>query len=122
MRFHHSPSLVPSQPRRPRAWLRMLPDIPARMRLSALLGAALLSILATGKATFSIPIGLGAADKAAGKALPQIIMVITGPDDIKAADFSTPTPASVLLPRILDEIGARSSEFSATAKYFRLGG
>jgi len=50
MRFHHSPSLVPSQPRRPRAWLRMLPDIPARMRLSALLGAALLSILATGKA------------------------------------------------------------------------
>ncbi|ESY00343.1 serine/threonine-protein kinase [Mesorhizobium sp. LNJC405B00] len=74
------------------------------------------------KATFSIPIGLGAADKAAGKALPQIIMVITGPQDIKAADFTTPTPASVLLPRILDEIGARSSAFSATAKYFRLGG
>lgn len=79
-------------------------------------------VVQAGKATFSIPIGLGAADKAAGKALPQIIMVITGPDDIKAADFSTPTPASVLLPRILDEIGARSSEFSATAKYFRLGG
>lgn len=74
------------------------------------------------KATFSIPIGLGAADKAAGKALPQIIMVITGPDEIKAADFSSPTPASVLLPRILDEIGARTSAFSATAKYFRLGG
>lgn len=74
------------------------------------------------KATFSIPIALGAADKAGGKALPQIIMVITGPDEIKAADFSTPTPASALLPRILDEIGARSSEFSATAKYFRLGG
>ncbi|MGX5840908.1 protein kinase domain-containing protein [Mesorhizobium sp. ArgA1] len=74
------------------------------------------------KATFSIPIALGAADKAAGKALPQIIMVITGPDEIKAADFSTPTPASVLLPRILDEIGARTSAFSATAKYFRLGG
>lgn len=74
------------------------------------------------KATFSIPIGLGAADKAVGKALPQIIMVITGPDEIKAADFSTPTPASVLLPRILDEIGARTSAFSATAKYFRLGG
>lgn len=74
------------------------------------------------KATFSIPIGLGAADKAVGKALPQIIMVITGPDEIKAADFTTPTPASVLLPRILDEIGARTSAFSATAKYFRLGG
>jgi serine/threonine-protein kinase len=74
------------------------------------------------KATFSIPIALGAADKAGGKALPQIIMVITGPDEIKAADFSTPTPASVLLPRILDEIGARTSAFSATAKYFRLGG
>jgi hypothetical protein len=74
------------------------------------------------KATFSIPIALGAADKAGGKALPQIIMVITGPDEIKAADFTTPTPASALLPRILDEIGARSSEFSATAKYFRLSG
>lgn len=74
------------------------------------------------KATFSIPIGLGAADRAAGKAVPQIIMVITGPQDIEAAAFSTPTPASVLLPKILEEIGITGSEFSATAKYFRLGG
>ena len=36
-------------------------------------------VVQAGKATFSIPIGLGAADKAAGKAVPQIIMVITGP-------------------------------------------
>ncbi|WP_214472642.1 serine/threonine-protein kinase [Mesorhizobium sp. dw_380] len=74
------------------------------------------------KASFSIPIGLGAADKAAGKAVPQIIMVITGPQDIQAAAFSTPTPASVLLPKILEEIETNGSQFSATAKYFRLGG
>jgi serine/threonine protein kinase len=74
------------------------------------------------KATFSIPIGLGTADKAAGKAVPQIIMVITGPQDIRAAAFSTPTPASVLLPKILEEIETEGSQFSATAKYFRLGG
>ncbi len=74
------------------------------------------------KATFKIPIGLGAADKAAGKAVPQIIMVITGPRDIQAAAFSAPTPASVVLPKILEEIETSGSEFSATAKYFRLGG
>ncbi|BAV51216.1 serine/threonine-protein kinase-like domain [Mesorhizobium loti] len=74
------------------------------------------------KATFSIPIGLGAADKATGKAVPQIIMVITGPQDIQAAAISTPTPASVVLPKILEEIETDGSQFSATAKYFRLGG
>jgi len=74
------------------------------------------------KATFNIPIGLGAADKAAGKALPQIMLVITGPKDIQAAMFSRPRPVSELLPRILEEIGADGSRFSATAKYFRLGG
>ncbi|MBZ9905706.1 protein kinase [Mesorhizobium sp. BR115XR7A] len=74
------------------------------------------------KATFSIPIGLGAADKAAGKALPQIMLVITGPHDIRAASFSRPTPASDLLPKILEEIEADGSQFSAAAKYFRLGG
>lgn len=74
------------------------------------------------KATFNIPIGLGAADKAAGKALPQIMLVITGPQDIQAAMFSRPTPVSELLPKILEEIAADGSQFSATAKYFRLGG
>ncbi|RWP60261.1 serine/threonine-protein kinase [Mesorhizobium sp.] len=74
------------------------------------------------KATFNIPIDLGAADKAAGKVVPQIIMVITGPQDIQAAAFSEPTPAALLLPRILDEIDANRAEYSATAKYFRLGG
>ncbi|MEI9411978.1 serine/threonine-protein kinase [Mesorhizobium salmacidum] len=76
----------------------------------------------TDKATFSIPIGLGAADKAAGKPLPQIMLVITGPHDIQAAMFSRPTPASDLLPKILEEIEADGSQFSAAAKYFRLGG
>lgn len=74
------------------------------------------------KATFSIPIGLGASDKAAGKALPQIMLVITGPKDIQAAMFSRPMPASELLPKILEEIEADGSQFSAAAKYFRLGG
>ncbi|UVC14326.1 serine/threonine-protein kinase [Mesorhizobium onobrychidis] len=74
------------------------------------------------KATFNFPIDLGAADKAAGKVVPQIIMVITGPQDIQAAAFSSPTPAALLLPRILEEIETTRSEFSATAKYFRLGG
>lgn len=76
----------------------------------------------TDKATFNIPIGLAAADKAAGKALPQIMLVITGPKDIQAAMFSRPTPVAELLPKILEEIGADGSRFSATAKYFRLGG
>ncbi|WP_192359211.1 serine/threonine-protein kinase [Mesorhizobium mediterraneum] len=74
------------------------------------------------KATFNFPIDLGAADKAAGKVVPQIIMVITGPQDIQAAAFSAPTPAALLLPKILEEIETNRSEFSATAKYFRLGG
>ncbi|MBZ9794843.1 serine/threonine-protein kinase [Mesorhizobium sp. ES1-4] len=74
------------------------------------------------KATFSIPIGLGATDKAAGKAVPQIMLVITGPRDIQAAMFSRPTPASEVLPKILEEIEADRSAFSASAKYFRLGG
>ncbi|PBC07829.1 protein kinase [Mesorhizobium sp. WSM3859] len=76
----------------------------------------------TDKVTFNIPIGLAAADKAAGKAVPQIMLVITGPKDIQAAMFSRPTPASELLPKILEEIEANGSQFSATASYFRLGG
>ncbi|SFN86293.1 serine/threonine protein kinase [Mesorhizobium sp. NFR06] len=72
--------------------------------------------------TFNIPIGLAATDKAAGKAVPQIMLVITGPKDIQAAIFSRPTPASELLPKILEEIEADGSQFSATATYFRLGG
>jgi len=76
----------------------------------------------TDKVTFNIPIGLAGADKAAGKAVPQIMLVITGPKDIQAAIFSRPTPASELLPRILEEIEADGSQFSATATYFRLGG
>ncbi|RWB87777.1 MAG: serine/threonine protein kinase [Mesorhizobium sp.] len=74
------------------------------------------------KATFNIPIDLAAADKAAGKALPQVMLVITGPQDLQAAMFSGPTPASELLPKLLKEIQARGPGFSATAKYFQLGG
>ncbi|MCV3207170.1 protein kinase [Mesorhizobium sp. YC-39] len=79
-------------------------------------------VVQSDKATFSIPTGLGAADKAAGKPVPEIIMVITGRQDIQAAAFSEPTPASVLLPKIVEEIETSGSDFSATAQYFRLGG
>lgn len=75
-----------------------------------------------GKAVFSIPIGLGPADLASGKSVSQIIIAITGTTDLQAAALSKPTPAAVALPQILAEIAGKSSEFSATAKYFRLGG
>lgn len=76
----------------------------------------------SGRAVFSIPIGLGPADLASGKSVSQIIIAITGDTDLQAAAFSKPMPASVALPQILAEIAGKSSEFSATAKYFRLGG
>ncbi len=76
----------------------------------------------SGRATFSIPIGLGVADQAAGKSVPQLIVAVTGANDIEAAAFSGPTPATVALAEILAEIQQRGLEFSATAKYFRLGG
>ena len=74
------------------------------------------------KATFSIPIGLGAADKAAGKAVPQIIMVITGPQDIQAAHFPRRRRPRCCCPKFSRRSRADGSQFSATAKYFRLGG
>lgn len=76
----------------------------------------------SGKAVFSIPIGLGPADLASGKSVSQIIIAVTGATDLQAAALSKPTPASIALPQILAEIAGKSSEFSATAKYFRLGG
>jgi filamentous hemagglutinin family protein len=75
-----------------------------------------------GKATFNIPIGLSDADRTSGKVVPQIIVAVTAPSDIEAADFSKPTPASVVLPKILEEIRTRGLDGSASAKYFRLGG
>jgi serine/threonine-protein kinase len=76
----------------------------------------------SGRASFSIPIGLGAADKAAGKAVPLVMIVITGPESIHAADFSRPKPATEALGDILAEIKGKEQRFSATAKYFSLGG
>ena len=75
-----------------------------------------------GKGLFSFPIGLGPTDQAGGKPVPQIIIAITGATDIQAANFSTPTPAALALPRILDEIQEKRGEYAATAKYFQLGG
>ncbi|GLS31143.1 serine/threonine-protein kinase [Neomesorhizobium albiziae] len=79
-------------------------------------------VVEAGKASFSIPIGLGDADKASGKAVPQIIIAVIGSSDIDAATFSNPVPATVAFPKILAEIREKGGEFSATAKYFQLGG
>ncbi len=75
-----------------------------------------------GRAVFNIPIGLSSADQASGKVVPQIILAVTADRDIDAADFSKPTPASIVLPKILAEVRDRGLEGAATAKYFRLGG
>jgi serine/threonine-protein kinase len=74
------------------------------------------------KASFSIPIGLSAADAAAGQAVPQVIVAIVSPDGIGAAEISRPRPAAEVLPGILSEIQAKRLVSGATAKYFRLGG
>ena len=76
----------------------------------------------SGKAAFSIPISLGATDQAAGKKVPQIILAITGDVDLKAAELPEPKAAGAALSAILAEIKASGSAFSATAKYFQLGG
>jgi serine/threonine-protein kinase len=74
------------------------------------------------KASFSIPIGLSAADAAAGQAVPQVIVAVISPDGIEAAEISKPRPAAEVLPGILSEIQAKRLVSGATAKYFRLGG
>lgn len=80
-------------------------------------------VVVTGhQASFNIPIGLGAADKSLGKPVPQIVLVVTGPRPLQAAEVSAPVRAEEALPRILSEIRQGGGEFSATAKYFRLGG
>ncbi|WP_274627913.1 serine/threonine-protein kinase [Arvimicrobium flavum] len=73
-------------------------------------------------AAFSIPIGLSAADQAAKKVVPQMIVALSSASGIKAAEFSTPTPATELFPKILAEMEGPGTEAAATAKYFRLGG
>ena len=48
-------------------------------------------IVQGGKAIFNVPISLGAVDQAAGKAVPQIIVAVTGDVDLKSAEFPKPT-------------------------------
>ena len=79
-------------------------------------------VVQSGKAIFNVPISLGAVDQAAGKKVPQIIVAVTGDVDLKAAEFSNSTAATVALANILAEIRANGQQFSATAKYFQLGG
>jgi serine/threonine protein kinase len=71
---------------------------------------------------FSIPIGLGAADKAAGRALPQMIVVISGTRGIDAANFTRPVSAEQLFPAISEELKAQGRSATAAAQVFALGG
>ena len=73
------------------------------------------------EAGFSIPIALGAADKAAGRVAPQLLVAITGVSGIDAASFTRPTQAAELFPRILGEIEEKGTQMAATAQYFTLG-
>ncbi len=75
-----------------------------------------------GRASFSVPIALAAAERAAGSSVPQVVLAIAASESIAAASFSRPAPAAVVLPEILSEIRARGLSGAATAKYFRLGG
>jgi hypothetical protein len=75
-----------------------------------------------GKGIFSIPIGLGAADQAEGKPVPQILIAVTAPGDIDAANLAKPMPVEEVLPAILDEVRRKGLAASASAKYFQLGG
>lgn len=73
------------------------------------------------EADFSIPIALSAADRAAGRVAPQLLVAITGIGGIDAASFTRPTPAADLFPRIRGEIEAKGKTLAATAQYFTLG-
>jgi serine/threonine-protein kinase len=74
------------------------------------------------KAKFSARISLDTASRAKGKPMPEIVLAITGAVDIRSASTLQAAPASEVLPKIRDEIRRSGAAFSATAKYFQLGG
>jgi serine/threonine-protein kinase len=74
------------------------------------------------KAKFSARISLDPASRAKGKPMPEIVLAITGAVDILSASTLQAAPASEVLPKIRDEIRRSSAAFSATVKYFQLGG
>jgi serine/threonine-protein kinase len=74
------------------------------------------------KAKFSARISLDPAARAKGKPMPEIVLAITGAVDIRSASTLQAAPASEVLPKIRDEIRRSGAAFSATAKYFQLGG
>jgi serine/threonine-protein kinase len=71
---------------------------------------------------FSIPIGLAAADKAAGRALPQMIVAVSGTRGIDAANFTRPVAADQLFPAIAEELKAQGRTAAAAVQVFQLGG
>ncbi len=73
------------------------------------------------EAGFNIPIALSAADKAAGRVTPQLLVAITGTGGIDAASFTRPTAAADLFPRLRGEIEAKGKTLAASAQYFTLG-
>jgi serine/threonine-protein kinase len=75
-----------------------------------------------GAATFSIKLGLGAADLAKKESVPQIVVAVTSREGVPAANFTGAVPASELFPRISQEMGSQAGDATAIAKYFRLGG
>ncbi|MBN9073327.1 MAG: protein kinase [Rhizobiales bacterium] len=79
-------------------------------------------VVAANQASFNIPIGLGDSDRSRTKGVPQIVLVVTGPQALRSAELSAPAKAADALPKMLSEIRERGGAFSATAKYFRLGG
>jgi hypothetical protein len=73
-----------------------------------------------GKASFSIPIGLGAADQTDANGVPLVLIALASDSDIQAAALQAPEPAAKALSSILTEMQTRKLTASATAKYFRL--
>jgi serine/threonine-protein kinase len=71
--------------------------------------------------TFSIKLGLGAADLARQDGVPQLVIAITSDKGIPAASFTGRLEASELFSKISEEMG-KAPNANATAKYFRLGG
>jgi len=73
-------------------------------------------------AKFSIALGLGTGKEEDKGAVPQVLLALATSDTLEAMQVTAPTPASDLLPRILDEIKSKNMDGAATARYFRIRG
>ncbi|MGE0500248.1 MAG: protein kinase [Rhizobiaceae bacterium] len=71
---------------------------------------------------FSIPLGLGGADKATGRALPQMLVAVSGTRGIGAANFTRPVPADQLFQAMTEEFQAQGRSAKVAVQVFELGG